>query len=156
MKVTTTNLQPTVPIIPKVAITILVDVFYIMNNQGDPSAGIYMFDNTNSPNEGSPELTTSCMTRDIIGWNILPIDYLNPAGDAVIIESITCEGNIFGNQLPTSVTPPGSEPAGAYWIAQAVNASPRLTYQPTLRIAIGAINPQYIYVTWDPFITVNN
>jgi hypothetical protein len=141
---------------PQVAITIAVDTAYVASQQGNNiGQGVYMMDNqasNGSTNEGQMELNSVVPVGSLIGFNTVPI---NPAsGDTVIISGFTVsQGSVFGSQgYPQQQPPLGNEPAGSYWIGQALNADSQI-YQIQIKVTTGLIRPISYYVNWDPYIT---
>ena len=88
----------------------------------------------------------------LIGFNTVPIDQLS--GDQVIITGFTVsQGSVFGGAgYPQQQPPIGTQPAGSYWIGQAMNAGHQ-TYQIQIMVTVGTLRPVSYYVNWDPFIT---
>ena len=63
------------------------------------------------------------------------------------------QGSVFGSQgYPQQQPPIGTEPAGAYWIGQAMNAGSQ-TYQIQIKVTVCQLRPISYYINWDPFIT---
>ncbi|MDR3528332.1 MAG: hypothetical protein P4L57_13745 [Rhizomicrobium sp.] len=143
---------------PQTAITIAVDTAYVAAQQGrNISQGIYMMDNrvrNGSTGEGTLELSTVCNNGDLIGFNVMPIDILGTSGDVVQITGFTVsQGNVFtAAGTPRVQTSPPGEPAGAYWIGQALNQGNQ-TYQIQIEVTVGVLQPVHYFVNWDPFIT---
>lgn len=140
---------------PQVAITIAVDCAYVASQQGNNiNTGVYMFDNqvsNGSTGEGGLELHSMVPVGALIGFNSVPIDLA--AGSVVISGFTVSQGSVFGSQgYPQQQPPLGTEPAGAYWIGQAMNAGSQ-TYQIQLAVTVGTIRPITYYINWDPFIT---
>ena len=145
---------------PQTSITIAVDTAYVAAQQGrNISQGIYMMDNrvhNGSGGEGTLELSTSCDVGNLIGFNVVPIDSLGTSGDQVVITGFTVsQGNVFTAAGTPRQQPalPG-EPAGAYWIGQALNEGSQ-TYQIQIAVTVGILQPVTYYVNWDPFITAH-
>lgn len=143
---------------PQTAITIAVDTAYVAAQQGrNISQGIYMIDNrvrNGSTGEGTLELSTVCNNGDLIGFNVVPIDILGSSGDQVVITGFTVsQGSVFTAAGTPRVQPalPG-EPAGAYWIGQALNQGNQ-TYQIQIEVTVGLLQPVSYFINWDPFIT---
>lgn len=141
---------------PQAFITIAVDTAYVASQQGQNiGQGVYMMDNqvsNGSTNEGQMELSTVVPVGSLIGFNTVPI---NPgSGDTVIITGFTVsQGSVFGSQgYPQQQPPIGTEPAGAYWIGQAMNVGHQ-TYQIQIKVTVGQLRPISYYVNWDPYIT---
>lgn len=140
---------------PPVSITIAVDIFYVQSQQGQNiSQGVYMMDNqaaNGSTNEGQMELSSVVPVGSLIGFETVPID---PTQGSVIIAGFTVsQGNVFGSQgYPEQVAPIGTQPAGSYWVGQAMNAGEQ-TYQIQIEVKFGQVRPISYYVNWDPFIT---
>ncbi|WP_332852294.1 hypothetical protein [Duganella sp. S19_KUP01_CR8] len=137
---------------PQTAITIAVDTAYVVaQGGGSVNSGIYMFDNrlTNgSGGEGSLELQSRVNLGDLIGFDVVPI---NPnTKDTVSITGFNISsGSVFGSQgYPISASADNS-----YWVGQAVNAGPSMTYQIQILVQTGGLRPTNYYVTWDPFIS---
>ena len=145
---------------PQTSITIAVDTAYVAAQQGhNIGQGIYMMDNrvhNNSTGEGTLELHTVCDVGNLIGFNVVPIDSLGTSGDQVVITGFTVsQGNVFTAAGTPRQQPalPG-EPAGAYWIGQALNEGSQ-TYQIQIAVTVGILQPVTYYVNWDPFITAH-
>ena len=143
-------------IIPQAFITIAVDTAYVASQQGkNIGTGVYMMDNelsNGSTGEGQLELSTVVPVGSLIGFNTVPI---NPAsGDQVIITGFTVsQGSVFGGAgYPQQQPPIGTQPAGSYWIGQAMNTGHQ-TYQIQIMVTVGTLRPVSYYVNWDPFIT---
>lgn len=143
---------------PQTSITIAVDTAYVAAQQGQNiSKGIYMMDNrvrNGSTGEGTLELSTVCNNGDLIGFNVVPINILGSSGDQVVITGFTVsQGNVFTAAGTPRVQPalPG-EPAGAYWIGQALNQGNQ-TYQIQIEVTVGLLQPVHYFINWDPFIT---
>lgn len=140
---------------PQVSIVIAVDCAYVAAQQGrNISTGVYMMDNmanNGSTNEGNLELSSVVPVGSLIGFNSVPID---PTAGTVAITGFTVsQGSVFGSQgYPQQQSPIGSEPAGAYWIGQAMNAGSQ-TYQIQIKVTVGTIRPISYFINWDPFIT---
>lgn len=137
-------------------ITIAVDTAYVAAQQGrNIGAGVYMMDNTisnGSSGEGQMELHTKVPVGSTIGFDSVPI---NPvSGDQVIITGFNVsQGSVFGSAgYPRQQPPLGTQPAGSWWIGQAMNAGSQ-TYQIQIAVTVGVIQPVTYYVNWDPFIT---
>ena len=141
---------------PQVAITVAVDTAYVASQQGQNiGSGVYMMDNqvnNGSTNEGQMELSSVVPVGSLIGFETVPINPLS--GDTVVITGFTVsQGSVFGSQgYPQQQPPIGSQPAGSYWIGQAMNAGSQ-TYQIQIKVTVGLIRPISYYVNWDPFIT---
>jgi len=143
---------------PQTSITIAVDTAYVAAQQGrNVSKGIYMMDNrvrNGSSGEGTLELSTECNNGDLIGFNVVPIDILGSSGDKVVITGFTVsQGSVFtaaGTPREQSALP--GEPAGAYWIGQAMNQGEQ-TYQVQIEVTVGLLQPVTYFINWDPFIT---
>ncbi|TPG54326.1 AidA/PixA family protein [Sphingomonas glacialis] len=141
---------------PQASITIAVDTAYVASKGGQNiSNGIYMMDNQvsyGSTGEGTLELSTVVPVGSLIGFNTVPID--TNSGDTVIITGFTVsQGSVFGSQgYPQQQPPINGEPAGAYWIGQAINAGSQ-TYQIQIKVTVGQLRPISYYINWDPFIT---
>ncbi|HEX8131769.1 MAG TPA: hypothetical protein VF527_21920 [Pyrinomonadaceae bacterium] len=138
---------------PQTAITIAVDTAYVGGQAGKSiTQGIYMMDNqlsAGSTGEGTLDLNTHVMLGSLIGFNVVPI---NPdLGDQVIITGFAIlQGNVFGSSgYPEPLPPLGSEPAGSYWIGQAMNQGNQ-TYQLQLELTVGQIRPVKYYVNCGP------
>ena len=140
---------------PPVSIVVAVDCAYVAAQQGrNISTGVYMMDNmanNGSTNEGNLELSSVVPVGALIGFNSVPID---PAAGTVVITGFTVsQGSVFGSQgYPQQQPAIGTEPAGAYWIGQAMNAGSQ-TYQIQIKVTVGTIRPISYYINWDPFIT---
>jgi hypothetical protein len=143
---------------PKTSVTIAVDTAYVAAQQGQNiSQGIYMMDNmvrNGSLGEGTLELTTVCNDLSLIGFNVVPIDILGGNGDQVVITGFTVsQGSVFtAAGTPRQKASPPGEPAGAYWIGQAM-AQGTQTYQIQIEVTVGQLQPVSYFVNWDPFIT---
>jgi hypothetical protein len=143
-------------LIPQAAITIAVDTAYVASQGGrNISQGIYMMDNevsNGSTGEGTLELSTVCNVGDLIGFNAVPID--TESGDIVVITGFTVsQGNVFtaaGQPRQQPALP--NEPAGSYWIGQAINQGSQ-TYQIQIKVTTGLLQPTSYYINWDPFVT---
>jgi hypothetical protein len=145
---------------PQTSITIAVDTAYVAAQQGrNIGQGIYMMDNqvhNGSGGEGTLELSTMCDVGNLIGFNVVPIDVLGTSGDQVVITGFTVsQGNVFtAAGTPRPQTSPPGEPAGAYWIGQALNEGSQ-TYQIQIAVTVGILQPVTYYINWDPFITAH-
>lgn len=145
---------------PPTSITIAVDTAYVAAQQGQNiSDGVYMMDNrvrNGSTGEGALELTTVCNDGDLIGFNVVPINVLGTSGDSVVITGFTVsQGSVFtaaGSPRQQAALP--GEPAGAYWIGQAMSQGTQ-TYQIQIEVSIGQLQPVSYFINWDPFITSN-
>lgn len=143
---------------PQTAVTIAVDTSYVAAQQGQNiSQGIYMMDNrvrNGSQGEGTLELSTVANNGDLIGFNVVPINALGPSGDSVVITGFqVANGSVFtaaGRPRQQSALP--GEPAGAYWIGQAL-AQGTQTYEIQIEVTVGLLQPVTYVVNWDPFIT---
>jgi hypothetical protein len=145
---------------PQTSITIAVDTAYVAAQQGRNIAqGIYMMDNmvhNGSTGEGTLELTTVTNNGSLIGFNVVPIDILAANGDQVVITGFTVsQGSVFTAAGTPRQQPalPG-EPAGAYWIGQALSQDSQ-TYQIQIEVTVGQLQPVSYFINWDPFITAN-
>ena len=142
---------------PQTAITIAVDTQYVAAQQGQNiSQGIYMMDNrvnSGSTGEGTLELTTQAQDGNLIGFNVVPINPVN--GDTVVITGFTVapppgQTGVFGSQgYPEQQPALGAEPAGGYWIGQAMNEGSQ-TYQIQLQLTIGQLRPVKCFVDFGP------
>ena len=149
---------------PLVAVTIAVDTAYVASQGGhNISQGVYMMDNmeTNrSSGEGTMELHTHCPVGSLIGFNSVPINALGPSGDEVVITGFTVEpppgqsGVFTAAGQPVMQPSPGKEPAGSYWIGQAMNTGTQ-TYQVQIKVTVGLLHPVSYFINWDPFITAS-
>jgi hypothetical protein len=145
---------------PQTGITIAVDTAYVAAQQGmNISKGIYMMDNrvrNQSTGEGTLELITECNVGDLIGFNVVPINALGTSGDQVVISGFTVsQGTVFTAAGTPRVQPsPPGEPAGAYWIGQALKEGHQ-TYQIQIKVTIGILQPVSYFINWDPFITAH-
>jgi hypothetical protein len=143
-------------IAPQAFITIAVDTAYVASQQGrNIGTGVYMTDNqlsNGSSNEGQMELSTVVPVGSLIGFNTVPIAPDN--GDQVIITGFTVsQGSVFGGAgYPQQQPPIGRQPAGSYWIGQALNAGKQI-YQIQIKVTVGVLRPISYYVNWDPYIT---
>jgi hypothetical protein len=141
---------------PQCSIVIAVDTAYVASKQGQNiGTGVYMMDNmfnNGSTNEGQLELSTVVPVGSLIGFESVPINPLS--GDQVVISGFTVsQGSVFGSQgYPQQQPPIGTQPAGSYWIGQAMNGGSQ-TYQIQIKVTVGQIRPISYYVNWDPFIT---
>jgi len=140
---------------PNAVITIAVDTAYVAAQQGrNISEGVYMMDNminNGSSREGQMELSTVVPVGYTIGFNSVPINFIS--GDKVIISGFNVSaGNVFGSAGYPQIFPLGNEPAGSWWIGQAMNAGNQ-TYQIQIAVTVGQIRPVTYFVNWDPFIT---
>jgi len=138
---------------PQTAITIAVDTAYVAAQNGQNiSQGVYMMDNqldAGSSGEGTLGLSTHADLGSLIGFNAVPI---NPvSGDSVIITGFTVsQGSVFGSSgYPIQQPAIGNEPAGAYWIGQAMNAG-RQIYQIQLKLTVGQLRPISYFVDFGP------
>jgi len=145
---------------PQTSISIAVDTAYVAAQQGrNISQGIYMMDNmvrNGSSGEGTLELSTVTNDGSLIGFNVVPIDILGSFGDTVVITGFTVsQGSVFTAAGTPRQQPalPG-EPAGAYWIGQALNQGSQ-TYQIQIEVTVGQLQPVSYFINWDPFITAN-
>jgi hypothetical protein len=143
---------------PPTSVTIAVDTAYVAAQQGrNIDRGVYMMDNrvrNGSTGEGNLELTTVCNNGDLIGFNVVPINILGSSGDSVVITGFTVsQGSVFTAAGTPRQQPalPG-EPAGAYWIGQALSQGHQ-TYQIQIEVSVGLLQPVHYFVNWDPFIT---
>jgi len=84
----------------------------------------------------------------------VPVDILGSSGDKVVITGFTVsQGSVFtaaGTPREQSALP--GEPAGAYWIGQAMNQGEQ-TYQVQIEVTVGLLQPVTYFINWDPFIT---
>lgn len=143
---------------PATSVTIAVDTAYVAAQQGQNiRQGVYMMDNrvrNGSQGEGTLELTTVCNDGDLIGFNVVPINALGTSGDQVVITGFTVsQGSVFtaaGSPRQQPALP--GEPAGAYWIGQALNETSQ-TYQIQIEVTVGLLQPVSYFINWDPFIT---
>lgn len=144
---------------PPVSIVVAVDTAYVASQQGlNITEGVYMLDNqfsNGSTGEGGMELSSIVPLDSLVGFESIPID--PSIASTVTISGFTVSsGSIFGSAGYPMVQPPiGSEPAGSYWVGQAVNSGPTQTYQIQLMVTIGALRPTTYYINWDPFIATN-
>ena len=144
---------------PTVAVSIAVDTAYIasLSTDGFITHGVYMFDNmlaAGSSNEGKLSLRTKCNAGSLIGFHSVPIDGEGSSGDQVVITSfVTVSGNVFtGACHPIQEPPFPNQPAGSYWIGQAIAAgTERFTIQ--VKVTTGILQPVVYYVSWDASIT---
>ncbi|MBV9494836.1 MAG: hypothetical protein JOZ54_11370 [Acidobacteria bacterium] len=143
---------------PQTSITIAVDTAYVAAQQGqNVSKGIYMMDNkvhSGSTGEGTLELSTVTNVGSLIGFNVVPIDILGSFGDEVVITGFqVSNGSVFTAAGAPKMQPalPG-EPAGAYWIGQALHQGSQ-TYQIQIKVTVGQLQPISYFINWDPFIT---
>ena len=143
---------------PLTAITIAVDTSYVASQQGrNISSGIYMMDNmasNGSTGEGTLELSTKCPVGSLIGFNVVPINVNGVSGDTVVITGFNVSsGSVFtAAGQPRQQTSPNNEPAGSYWVGQAI-ATGKQTYQIQIKVTVGILNPVSYFINWDPFIT---
>lgn len=143
---------------PTTAITIAVDTAYVASQQGrNISQGVYMMDNmvaNGSTGEGQMELSTVCPVGSLIGFHSVPINALGTSGDSVVITGFTVsQGSVFtAAGQPQQQPPLHGEPAGTYWIGQAMNTGNQ-TYQIQIEVTVGQLQPVSYYINWDPFIT---
>jgi len=101
--------------------------------------------NNGSSGEGTLGLSTHADLGSLIGFNAVPI---NPvSGDTVVITGFTISsGSVFGSSgYPIQQPPIGNEPAGSYWIGQAMNAG-RQIYQIQLKLTVGQLRPISYFV----------
>jgi hypothetical protein len=143
---------------PQTSVTIAVDTAYVAAQQGrNIGQGIYMMDNrvrNGSTGEGTLELSTVCNNGDLIGFNVVPVNILGTSGDSVVITGFTVsQGSVFTAAGTPRQQPalPG-EPAGAYWIGQALSQGHQ-TYQIQIAVTVGLLQPVTYFINWDPFIT---
>ncbi len=145
---------------PNTAITIAVDTAYVGSMHGKKiGQAIYMMDNmlaNGSKGEGTLDLHTNCNVGSLIGWNSVAINGEGSSGDTVVITGFTVsQGNVFtAAGQPREVPPPKGEPAGSYWVGQAMNSGSQ-TYRIEIKVTIGKLHPVSYYYTWDPFITAS-
>ena len=143
---------------PQTSITIAVDTAYVAAQNGQNiSKGIYMMDNrvrNGSTGEGTLELSTVCNNGDLIGFNVVPINILGSSGDQVVITGFTVsQGSVFtAAGTPRQQPALAGEPAGAYWIGQALHQGSQ-TYQIQIDVTVGLLQPVSYFINWDPFIT---
>lgn len=143
-------------LIPQTAITIAVDTAYVASQGGrNINQGIYMMDNmvsNGSSGEGTLELHTNCNVGNLVGFNAVPID--TDSGDTVVITGFTVsQGSVFtaaGQPRQQPALP--NEPAGSYWIGQAMNSGTQV-YQIQIKVTTGVLQPTSYYINWDPYIT---
>jgi hypothetical protein len=138
---------------PQTAIVIAVDTAYVGGQAGQQiTSGIYMMDNqvnNGSSGEGTLGLSTHADLGSLIGFNVVPV---NPvSGDTVIITGFTVsQGSVFGSSgYPIQQPAIGNEPAGSYWIGQAMNAG-RQIYQIQLKLTVGQLRPISYFVDFGP------
>ncbi|MEM7036142.1 MAG: hypothetical protein AAF570_04110 [Bacteroidota bacterium] len=119
------------------------DTAYILSQPvGKVTAGVYMVDDTASSdnpstNEGSYELSTNCVSGDIISWRVEAINMT----DEVSISNFTY------NDSTTDLFPQGLPNAGNDWTATVSDTSGgSMTYQ--LYVMINDQGPWY----WDPYL----
>lgn len=143
---------------PQTSVTIAVDTAYVAAQQGhNIGQGVYMMDNrvrNGSTGEGNLELHTVCNNGDLIGFNVVPVNILGTSGDSVVITGFTVsQGSVFTAAGTPRQQPalPG-EPAGAYWIGQAMSQGQQ-TYQIQIAVTVGLLQPVTYFINWDPFIT---
>jgi hypothetical protein len=145
---------------PQTSITIAVDTAYIAAQQGrNITQGVYIMDNmvrNGSTGEGSLELATVTNDGSLIGFNVVPIASLSANPDTVVITGFTVsQGSVFtaaGSPRQQPALP--GEPAGAYWIGQALSQGSQ-TYQIQLEVTVGVLQPVRYFINFDPFITAN-
>lgn len=144
---------------PTVSVQIAVDTAYVAAQAGkNISKGIYMMDNmvrNGSTGEGTLELSTVCNNGNLIGFNVVPINFLGSSGDKVVITGFTVsQGSVFtaAGQPRQQTTAPVGEPIGSYWIGQAMNQGSQ-TYQIQIDVTVGLLQPVSYFINWDPFIT---
>jgi hypothetical protein len=150
----TSTLKP-----PKVSIQIAVDTSYVAGQAGkDIKHGIYMMDNmagNGSLGEGTLELTTACKVGDLIGFNVLPINYLTTFESVVITGFATIFGNVFTSAgTPQKQVAPSGEPDGAYWVGQAMRGGSS-TYEIKIKVTVGQLQPQSYFISWYAHIIAN-
>lgn len=140
--------------IPTIVIEIVVDVAYIVGQQGQTiSKGIYMMDNmvnNGSTNEGTMDLKTVGNLGALVGWHVTPTDDNAVAmGQSVIIQGFqVCSGNVFGQ----AGFPEQQGGSGNYWIGQLMYSGSQ-TYQIQLEITAGALRPVSYYINWEASIS---
>lgn len=146
--------------VPRVqsSITVAVDTAYIAAQGGrNISKGIYMMDNrvsNGSTGEGTLELHSSVNDGDLVSFNAVPVNGEGVSGDTVVITGFTVsQGSVFtAAGQPRAFESPPNEPAGSYWIGQAMNQGSQ-TYQIQLKVTVGKLQPTTYFINWDPFIT---
>jgi len=139
------------------AITIAIDTAYVAAQGGrNIREGIYMMDNrvsNGSTGEGTLELRSAVNNGDLISFNAVPINGEGTSGDTVVITGFTVSnGSVFtaAGQPRQFDSPPG-EPAGSYWIGQAMNEGQQ-TYQIQIKVTVGKLQPTTYFINWDPYI----
>jgi hypothetical protein len=142
---------------PQTWITITVDTAYIAARHGrNVSQGIYMMDNrvsNGSTGEGTMELATVTNDGSLIGFNVVPIDALGANDQVVITGFNVSQGSVFtAAGSPRQQPPLRGEPAGAYWIGQAL-AQGSQTYQIQVEVTLGLRQPIVYFINWSSFIT---
>ena len=105
--------------------------------------------NNGSTGEGTLELSTHAILGDLIGFNVVPI-YPN-SGDTVIITGFdVTKGSVFGSSgYPEQQPALGVEPAGGYWVGQAMNEGSQ-TYRIQLQLTVGQLRPVKCFVDFGP------
>lgn len=146
---------------PTVAVSIAVDTAYVasLSNGGFITRGVYMCDNmlaAGSSGEGTLSLHTKCSAGSLIGFQSVPIDGEGSSGDQVVITSfVTVSGNVFtGAGHPIQQPPFPNQPAGSYWVGQALAAGTE-TFTIQVKVTTGILQPVVYYVSWDASITAS-
>lgn len=147
----------TASLIPSIVINIAVDTQYLIgqpSNSNYAGQGIYMMDNNvlaGSTNEGSLELDTFCVSGQIIGFNVFPIDSLQGLGDTVEISAFQVSKdspNLWAGGAPQM------QSSGEYqWIGQIIGSNQKMTYQIMISVNSGGVAPIKRTFYWDPYIT---
>ena len=147
--------------IPTVAVSIAVDTAYIaaQASNGFVTSGIYMFDNMlahGSGQEGTLGLHTVCNVGQLVGFRCVPIDAEQSLGDVVVIKSfLTVSGNVFtGAGHPVQQPPLGADPAGSYWVGEAMLAG-KEQYTIQVEVTTGVLQKVSYYVQWNATITAS-
>ena len=102
--------------------------------------------NNGSTGEGTMVLSTRAILGDLIGFNVVPI-YPN-SGDTVVITGFdVTKGSVFGlSGYPEQQPALGVEPAGGYWIGQAMNEGNCIH----LQLTVGQLRPVKCFVDFGP------
>lgn len=133
------------PLTPNIYISILVDVAYVIGQQGKSiTEGIYIVDNTfgnGSSGEGTMEITTVGSVGQLVAWNVFAIDP-NLANQQIEITFIQiCTGNVFGG-APIKID------GGTYtWLAQLMYAG-KQSYAIQIKITEG-LTPVSYFINWN-------
>ena len=113
-----------------------------------------MMDNmweSGSTGEGTMNLGTQCAVGNLVGLIVAPIDETGNSGSVTIIGFNT--GEIFGSGYPEQRPAPDNDPAGTYWLAQAMMQGTE-TYQVFIQVDTGLLQPTAPrIIEWEAKIT---